>query len=224
MSSESYKPVENLDWCGQVLSDSRLWPYVGAVNGDVGGALKLYALNIKVSAELLTWLAFLEVALRNSLIRSLRPNRAKEDFDVFLAVWTDLTPEERGSYMKATSRVSGSGARNSFHALVTELPFGFWKHLLSSKHQTTLWASNLRHAFPYLRPHNRAFVYKTVEAAVELRNRIAHHEPIFRRQLGADLAQIQQIIGWISPDALDWAVRNLPGELIDVRHYDHQNP
>ena len=37
-----------------------------------------------------------------------------------------------------------------------------------------------------------------------LRNRIAHHEPILHRHLMADLADIKQIVGSLSPVVLDW--------------------
>ena len=38
----------------------------------------------------------------------------------------------------------------------------------------------------------------------KLRNRIAHHEPIFTRRLDEDHTRILQVTGWISPRARAW--------------------
>lgn len=43
---------------------------------------------------------------------------------------------------------------------------------------------------------------------VALRNRIAHHEPIFARNLTADHDRLLDILGAISPVAVDWVTKN----------------
>lgn len=35
-----------------------------------------------------------------------------------------------------------------------------------------------------------------------LRNRIFHHEPVWKRNLAADRDNIFEVIGWVSPEAL----------------------
>lgn len=37
-----------------------------------------------------------------------------------------------------------------------------------------------------------------------LRNRIAHHEPIFRRNLAHDHVDMLTLVGWISEEGRDW--------------------
>lgn len=39
------------------------------------------------------------------------------------------------------------------------------------------------------------------------RNRIAHHEPIFARNLTADYTLIHDVIRWRSPVAADWMTK-----------------
>ncbi|WP_420612529.1 hypothetical protein [Candidatus Spongiisocius sp.] len=34
-----------------------------------------------------------------------------------------------------------------------------------------------------------------------LRNRIAHHEPIYRRNLARDYRQLLEVVGWICSDS-----------------------
>lgn len=210
-------PVENLHWVEQTLSKPRLLPYLKIMNGDLAGALSLYVINVRASAELFEWLALLEICLRNALVKALRGKDSNNVGDLFIVHWQDLTTESRDAYNKATKRLSDREKPVSFDMIISELPFGFWRYLLSATYESTLWTSHLRHAFPSLKPRKRALVYVPIERLVYLRNRIAHHEPIFNRHLGQDLAQIQQIIGWISPEALAWARANLPCEVIGVR-------
>ena len=193
MSRRPALAVDNLSWVVKAFSDSRIRPYLSAVEGDLTGATYLYGVNLRASLELFGWLSVLEVVLRNALVRTI--SNCDDNFEPLYAIWQDLAPEGKARYQWAAKQVRMHGKRVNTNTISAELPFSFWKHLLSSKYQTTLWVTHFRHAFPHLKPQNRAVVFEAVEAAVELRNRIAHHEPIFRRELGTDLARILQIIG-----------------------------
>lgn len=209
MSSSVAKLVKNLGWVNSAFSTSRLGPYLETVENDLSGALKLYGLNLRMSLELFGWLAVLEVVLRNALMATLTKDSSSES-EPFIRIWHEITQEGKAVYQMTATRLRQAGKPVHSHTLCSELPFSFWKNLLSAKYETTLWTHYFRHGFPHLPKKRRAIVFEAVEAAVELRNRIAHHEPIFRRELGSDLRQIQQIIGWISPEALAWARANLP--------------
>lgn len=224
MSTHAAGYVDKPAWVELVLSESRFRTYLLAMNQDEAAALALYSLNVKVCAELYAWLGFLEVALRNALIRALKPGKAAQEFDPLLAIWADLTPPARASYLNAKQRLVNQGKAVTLNAILSELPISFWRYLTSSRYQNTLWSSHLRFAFPGLWPQKRSAVYEVIELAVLLRNRIAHHEPVFNRHLGQDLAQIQQIIGWISPEALVWARANLPSTILGVRWGESGNP
>lgn len=216
MSTSKQEPVEKSQWVRLVVSEARFKPYLSASANRAPKALRLYAQNIAASAEMYAWLGFLEVSLRNALISTLMPKQPNEGFDPLISVWGQLTPLAKSTYEKAQRRLIAQGKQVNLSGVLTELPFSFWRYLLSSRYQNSIWRSNLRFAFPGMWPTNRRIVYKALENAVLLRNRIAHHEPIFRRQLVADLAQIQQVIGWISPEALIWAKKHLPQRVIGV--------
>jgi hypothetical protein len=51
----------------------------------------------------------------------------------------------------------------------------------------------------------------------DLRNRIAHHEPIFSRDLAADDRTILEVIGWMCADTRAWVVHHseVPAILAD---------
>ena len=51
----------------------------------------------------------------------------------------------------------------------------------------------------------RADVERRMKGLHLLRNRIAHHEPIFRRDLARDHAQLLELIGWMCADSQTWA-------------------
>jgi len=61
--------------------------------------------------------------------------------------------------------------------LVADLTLGFWRHLTDSAHEKTLWVPYLHHAWP--KKTARATVDHTIGKITQVRNRIAHHEPLY---------------------------------------------
>lgn len=103
--------------------------------------------------------------------------------------------------------------------LVAALSFGFWVSLLSrggdravsnrakADYERTLWRPCLYRAFPHARL-GRAQAHAPLEHLRVFRNRIAHHEPIFHRNLRADHASLLSVAGWICPVTRDWIVHH----------------
>jgi hypothetical protein len=89
--------------------------------------------------------------------------------------------------------------------MVAELPFGFWVSLLGSgaDYETRLWRPALRLAFSGYRGR-RSVIHLELDATRRLRNRIAHHEPIYRRDLRADHARILRLLEYVSWDYKTW--------------------
>ena len=70
--------------------------------------------------------------------------------------------------------------------VVAELPLGFWRFLLTSHYERSLWLTCLREAFPGIQGRGmRRDVHDAIRDLHVLRNRIAHHEPIHNRPLEA---------------------------------------
>ena len=65
----------------------------------------------------------------------------------------------------------------------------------------------LHAAFPHLVGRRRE-LHRKLESLRKLRNRIAHHEPVFARNLTADHERLLGILGAISPVAVDWVKQN----------------
>src|SRR4029079_12486271 len=88
--------------------------------------------------------------------------------------------------------------------MITVLPFGFWRYLLSGCYEHTLWIPALRQAFPHAPTGRRRYIAHKVEHLHHLRNRIAHHEPVFPRRLERDMADAVDVVAAISPASATW--------------------
>ena len=67
--------------------------------------------------------------------------------------------------------------------VIAELTFGFWLQLTDSKLEHKLWVPCLHKAFAPRKAPKRAIFNQQLEKLRQLRNRVAHHEPIFHLDL-----------------------------------------
>ncbi|WP_331756109.1 hypothetical protein OH791_38760 (plasmid) [Streptomyces anulatus] len=183
----------------QWLSPGRLAPYRAAA-GSQSAAVDLYRWNIAVSAAVYEGLHLLEVVLRNAMHDQ-------------LVIWHQSTGnggrwmDDRNGILEDKARKDIATARartrkpspTEGHA-VAELTFGFWRYLLARRYQDNLWRLAVRHAFPHLQPQTRSEVEKPLIRLHKLRNRIAHLEPVHRRDLLDDRQDILTVLGYICPD------------------------
>ncbi|MXX88531.1 MAG: hypothetical protein F4213_19575 [Boseongicola sp. SB0677_bin_26] len=94
---------------------------------------------------------------------------------------------------------------------VASMSLGFWVRLLGrgsyingggkADYEKTLWRPALCKAFP---GRQRRAVQQRLDQLRQLRNRIAHHEPIFDRNLTEDYALLLEAVDWISVDVRAW--------------------
>ncbi|MDT0310308.1 hypothetical protein RM780_25650 [Streptomyces sp. DSM 44917] len=81
---------------------------------------------------------------------------------------------------------------------------------------TRLWRPALRHAFPAYRGPRRP-LHRTLDHLRTLRNKVAHHEPIGPRDLGADRDSALLVLGYLSDDVQRWValVDRIPAVLAE---------
>jgi hypothetical protein len=103
--------------------------------------------------------------------------------------------------MTVAGRNHGTGATTGH--VVAELSFGFWIGLLANRYHQSLWVPTLQHAFPRF-GGRRTQLHGDLERLRKLRNRAAHHEPIFARNLTTDHEVVLDIIGYLEPQARTW--------------------
>ena len=193
------------------FSSVRLSTYLKAVRGDREKALHLYTWNTAISAAFYGPLQGLEVALRNAMDRQLTACYGEAWYD---NPATGLDARGLGRVADAKKVVVRANNTPSSR-IVAVLSFGFWVSLLGpggrrepagrrADYEMTLWRPALRGAFSHLTPLTRKQAHRPLNCLRELRNRIAHHEPIFARNLSEDHQRILAVTGWISPAARSW--------------------
>lgn len=179
------------------LSEPRFQTYLARAGGDPELGMRQYVWNAAVASGLHGPLHILEVTLRNAVHDRLK--------HVHGASWFDLPNmlkgPETGMIQDARNYLAERGEPTTPDKVVAELNFRFWVGIFSRKYDR-LWVSSLQAIFSP-RPI-RHELHERLDRLRTLRNRIAHHEPILHRHLMADLADIKQIVGSLSPATLDW--------------------
>lgn len=194
------------------LSVERLGPYLAATDQDLTAAFVLYEWNITASASVLATVAMAEVVVRNAMDAQLRgwatARRRGQS-------WLDAAPldaQGRADVVKARSyahRTHRSGGPLPHGKVVAELNLGFWRYLAASRYLTDLWIPALHDAFPAghaQQRRRRVEVEDRLQRLLVVRNRAAHHEPIFRRDLSRDLDSAVELVGWICAHSAAWIV------------------
>lgn len=92
--------------------------------------------------------------------------------------------------------------------VVAELKFAFWVSLLGPQYDTTIWRSALYRGFLNGGGKPRSLVHGRFNALRRFRNRVAHHEPIFSRNLTITHSEIIEAIGWMCADTQAWAAHH----------------
>jgi hypothetical protein len=211
------------------LSPARLERYERASGGGIQGALALYQWNTEVSAALYALLQAVEVILRNALVEELI---ALHDALGYSGEWFDdpfrlLDARHHDNISAARQKICSERRDVTSDRLVSELTFGFWRYLLSAKYEHTLWVPALRKAFPGVPNVRRKYIAGRVERLHYLRNRIAHHEPVFPRRLDRDCEEAFELITAVCPASAGWVQTHswartmvgltLPGQVIRGR-------
>lgn len=193
------QPVDpaNLPGLPSIVGADRFAPYLLAEGNDHGRAARLYAWNVEASAGLLGAFAALEVGLRNAMHDSLTGMFQRSDW------WhqAPLSISDRDEAMEAedyVDRRKGAGNWGAGH-VVAELKTSFWEGLLVNKYHASFWEKGLSSAFPHYQGRRDGLRVR-MERLRLLRNRAAHHEPIFARDLNIDHRYMCELASFVAPD------------------------
>jgi hypothetical protein len=195
-----------------IIATDRFGTYLRACAGDAGRAIRLYCWNVEVAAAMWGPLHVLEVAVRNALHSQLAVHTGHEDW--WERVRLDYPQRDQIETAQRVVRASHGGAAKVGHS-VAELSLGFWTALLANRYHARLWMPALQHAFPH-RPGavRRGNIHARLESVRMLRNRIAHHEPIFAWPLDRAHADILAVLGYLSLEARAWVADHTRVDLV----------
>mgnify|MGYP000846570720 FL=1 len=189
----------------RLLNSDRLTTYLRACQGDQDRALRLYVWNIEVASAFWGSFNVLEVALRNVIHAELSALAGRDDWWNAQIGLHQFEQSRVADAIGAARQAKGAAALPGH--VVAELSLGFWTGLLANGYHQRLWVPALHAAFPHLVGRRRE-LHRKLESLRKLRNRIAHHEPVFARNLTADHERLLGILGAISPVAVDWVKQN----------------
>lgn len=142
-------------------------------------ALKLYRSNLYLSQKLYSVIGQFEVVLRNSIDRHYRSKFGHEWLANSVQPGGFLDgPGLEDSYHSVQEGIYRLKEKYSEDSLVAELTFGFWTYLFSEP-VFVAGGNTLLNAFPN-RPFgtNQKKIFKELFRVNEIRNRIAHYEPL----------------------------------------------
>lgn len=192
------------------LSSPRLSTYEREVS-DLESALELYMWNANTSGAFFPCLHICEVTIRNAVS------------EVLFKLHGNQWPWNEGFVNTLPNPPKGDNPRKNLrnardkssdvNKVIPELNFVFWQKMLTSRHDNQLWLPHLRTTFPNANTNIpikelRGEIYKYLEKIRKLRNRIAHHEPIFGRKLDEDYKAIMKVIGYRCEDTAQWLSLN----------------
>jgi hypothetical protein len=172
------------------LSAPRLSTYLTARAFDPVLAKQLYLWNAEVGAAFHLPIQALEVVLRNHIVGILRHQ--------FGAAWWEnvdfiysLNKHRRAALQKTVQRKAINIPELDEGRIISMLSFGFWVNLMD-EWQPVAFANDLRWA------------RSSIAKVCYLRNRIFHHEPIFKRDLLADYGLIMKLLYQLCPATHNW--------------------
>lgn len=203
-------------------SDQRLRALVAAIfparfstyerlsNFDNRRAVTLYLWNARIAEAFYFPLQTNEVLLRNAVTKALAQVYGSRW--PFSAGFQKSLPDKlRGIFLGTlTPLVSRIGQdRVTTGDVIAALTYGFWVALLTTRHQTRIWTPYFLLSFPGAPAEiARDLVHKEADRLRDLRNRIAHHEPIIRRDLASDFQRTIDIISWVCPETASWVIEH----------------
>lgn len=167
----------------KVMSVPRMSRYLNATGGKTRKAMTLYRLNLNLSQELFTVVSCFEIALRNKI---------DQHYSTLQGIdWLRNAALPGGMYnvrnCGKTPYIISEGLRKlavySPAKLVAEMDFGFWRYTFA-RHQFYAGGQTLLAIFPAKPPstpvlaYNHSFIFSELEKINNLRNRLAHHEPV----------------------------------------------
>ena len=190
------------------ISEPRYLRYLTAC-GNREKALKLYRANISLSQQLYGVIGVFEVILRNSIDRHMITIKGKEWLEDAVASggYLDIGLGCEYTFHSVQEAIQKLGQEYTHDRLIAKLTLGFWTYQFASK-EFAAAGSKLLEIFP-----NRPFgirqkqVFQSLIKINDIRNRVAHHEPVCfeKNVISTDRTEkryglILELLGWLGCD------------------------
>lgn len=202
MSTRSDQTEEHAADIRRVLSPARLGTYERAVrkhldatNRKPDSALQLYEWNAAISGAFLFPIQVCEVTVRNAVSDVLTQTNGA-DWPWSGSFERTLKADRKQELLNARRKHDVS--RGLTGKVVADLNPIFWEDMLTSRYKEHIWNPHLHTIFPNMGKQDpeksRKYIHGHFRRVRLLRNRIAHHEYIFNRNLHEDYQRILHLI------------------------------
>jgi hypothetical protein len=179
--------------------------------------MALYAWNAQIAAAFMYPLHFCEVMIRNAVSEVLTVLYGFQwPWDQgFLLSLPDpagakpFKPRQAVLAARFKAEQSAKDGAPSTDKAIAEMSFAFWESMFTARFDHGLWTNHLKAQFPNapvtMKYYElRSAIKKALENLRRLRNRIAHHEPIFTRALEQDYSQVLRLLAYRCKHTADW--------------------
>jgi Abi-like protein len=167
----------------QTMTQPRMSRYLWACSGNTRKAMTLYRKNLQLTQELFTVISCFEIALRNAIdarcVLRFGSDWLKEGA-ANGGIFDNNNCQKTKQSINETIRKLHTYGHNK---LVAELGFGFWRYMFASRlyNATERILLQIFPSKPTSTPtlqYNNAYVFNQLSQLNDIRNRMAHHEPI----------------------------------------------
>ena len=206
----------------KIVSKPRMKRYLRACTSDKTKAVELYLLNIQLSSETFKLICFFEIAFRNSIHDHLSNIHGENWIKQSISKSGFFNSPQTSNTLSIIQNLTKDISNVNNNQMITLLGFGFWRHLFAPNQYKAV-GSNLLRIFinkPKSTPQlqiNQKYIYKKLKEINDLRNRIAHHEPIcFKNGLtNVDITETLRISNSIIT-ILEWMNIDTQNQFVNV--------
>lgn len=186
------------------ISQPRLATYLMAAGHNEARALQMYRWNAQLGEAFHLPVQAVEIATRNrissALVLHFGPDwwRAQSFLDL-------ATLKQHRQLEETQQRIERRGSQLVTGQVVAGLSFGFWVSILDARFNPQVWSQSLAVAFPHL-PENRTRqeAQNLIRRIADFRNRIWHHEPIFKDNTTAHYSDCMTALSWLCAHKKAW--------------------
>jgi hypothetical protein len=184
------------------FSRPRLSRYLDVAQNDLADAMRLYRWNAALSQSIYWSSQTAEIVTRNAICRTLQERYGPD----WIRSSNFRSIAKRGDVEKIEAAITRQRQERklstpSVDQVVADLSFGFWVSILANHYAVPVnWQRGLRKSFPNI---EKGATLDSIRILADnlrtLRNRVAHHEPIFQLPLEAIHRNILLLTKWASP-------------------------
>lgn len=203
--------VYDLPLIHRSFSAARMRTFERASGTAQSSPLTLYQWNMHISGAFLLPLHVCEVVIRNAVAEALEHQHGPR-WPWQSGFVSSLPGGGATTYNARTELQRAASSHCSTSSVVAALRFAFWQHMFTQRFDHALWRPTLHHVLPGAAVAGpihlvRAGLHADLQRVRLLRNRIAHHEPVFMRDLANDLDTLARVVGMRCPEVQAWMQR-----------------